>query len=90
MQGKYLHCDGYSGYKKLEDAALCGYLVHAKRKFHEVWKINQSNEDAKCGEAYIQKFFPIESKADKMDYDYAQRLSLRQTKSKAILNEFYT
>ncbi len=31
--GTYLQCDGYSGYKKLEDKTLCGCLVHADRKF---------------------------------------------------------
>lgn len=51
--GIYLHCDGYSGYKKLEGVTLCGCLIHAKRKFHEAWKINESNEDAKWGESYI-------------------------------------
>ena len=34
-KGTYLHCDGYSGYKKLENNTLCVCLVHAKRKFHE-------------------------------------------------------
>lgn len=38
-EGTYLHCDGYSGYKKLKNVTLCGCLVHAKRKFHEAWKI---------------------------------------------------
>jgi len=31
-KGKYLHCDGYSGYKMLKNVTLCGCLVHAKRK----------------------------------------------------------
>lgn len=43
--GTYLHCDGYAGYKKLEGITLCGCLVHAKRKFHEAWKVNQINLD---------------------------------------------
>mgnify|MGYP002742737945 CR=1 FL=1 len=45
--GTYLHCDGYVGYKKLVGKMLCGYLVHAKRKFHEAYEINKSNEYAK-------------------------------------------
>ena len=48
-QGKYLHCDGYGGYKKLKDITLCGCLVHAKRKFHEAFIAGQSNENAKIG-----------------------------------------
>lgn len=88
-KGKYLHCDGYGGYKKLEGVTLCGCLVHAKRKFHEAWKVNEKSEDAKQGEAYIQKLFSIEDFADKQKLSYEQRLSLRQKESLNILNEFY-
>lgn len=87
--GTYLHCDGYSGYKKLEGVTLCGCLVHAKRKFHEAWKINESNEDAKLGEAYIQKLFSIEHKADAQNYSIEERFDLRQKESKMVLEEFY-
>ena len=47
LKGMYLHCDGFSGNKKLTDKILCGCLVHAKRKFHEASKINPDNEAAK-------------------------------------------
>lgn len=87
--GKYLHCDGYSGYKKLEGITLCGCLVHARRKFHEAWKIGGSNEDAKCGETYIQNLFALESRADKLDYTFRERLEMRQTESKTVLDDFY-
>ena len=89
-EGTYLHCDGYSGYKKLENVILCGCLVHAKRKFHEAWKVNQSNEEAKRGEVYIQKLFAIENKADQLGFDYEERLHLRKSESKVVLDEFYT
>ena len=89
-KGAYLHCDGYSGYKKLEGITLCGCLVHAKRKFHEAWLTNKSNEDAEQGEAYIQKLFAIERKADELGYTDEERLQLRQTESKKVLDEFYT
>lgn len=89
-KGTYLHCDGYSGYKKLEGITLCGCLVHAKRKFHEAWQAGQNNEAAKQGEAYIQKLFAIESKADQLNYTDEERLLLRNTESKAVLEEFYT
>lgn len=88
-KGTYLHCDGYAGYKKLEHTTLCGCLVHAKRKFHEAWQVNQSNETAQTGEAYIQRLFAIESKADALKYNDAQRLQLRKTESKETLDEFY-
>ena len=88
-KGTYLHCDGYSGYKKLENVTLCGCLVHAKRKFHEAWQAGQNNEEAQKGEAYIQKLFAIESKADQLGYGTDERLQLRKTESKKTLEEFY-
>lgn len=88
-KGAYLHCDGFSGYKKLRDIRLCGCLVHAKRKFHDAVKVNPDNEDAKLGETYIRKLFAIEAKADDLEMDTEQRLYLRQEESKIVLDEFY-
>lgn len=88
-KGVYLHCDGYAGYKKLSGATLCGCLVHAKRKFHEAWKINKENENAKKGEAYLQKLFLLEQRADELCYSDMQRLGLRQTESAKVIEEFY-
>lgn len=88
--GTYLHCDGYSGYKKLEGVTLCGCLAHAKSKFHEAWKINESNEDAKRGESYIQRLFSIEHKADTQNHSVEERFDLRQKESKMVLEEFYS
>ena len=87
-KGTYLHCDGYAGYKKLTDKTLCGCLVHAKRKFHEAYQVNK-NDVAKTGEEYIQKLFALESEWDKLGYDLSQRLELRNSKSKQVLEEFY-
>ena len=89
-QGKYLHCDGYGGYKKLQDVTLCGCLVHAKRKFHEAFIAGQSNENAKIGESYIKQLFAIEKIADNNNYSYEERLALRQDKSQKVINEFYS
>lgn len=87
--GKYLHCDGYSGYKKLEGVTLCGCFAHAKRKFHEAHQGNPGNEEAKRGESYIQKLFAIEHKADRKSYKAEDRLTLRQKESAKVLEEFY-
>lgn len=88
-QGKYLHCDGYAGYKKLENITLCGCLVHAKRKFNEAYKASINNDDAKIGEDYIRKLFAIESKADHLKLSLEERFVLRNTESKKVLEEFY-
>jgi len=68
--GTYLHCDGYVGYKKLVGKTLCGCLVHAKRKFHEAYEINKSNEYAKQGETYLRKLFQPETKNDLIPQKY--------------------
>ena len=88
-KGTYLHCDGYAGYKKLEDKTLCGCLVHARRKFHEALVANPDNEMAKTGEDYLLKLFAIESMADKQSLSPEERLNLRNEKSKKIIDEFY-
>lgn len=88
-KGTYLHCDGFSGYKKLTDKTLCGCLVHAKRKFHESSKINPDNEAAKKGEAYLQKLFAIEASADEKKLTLEERNTLREKQSKPVLDEFY-
>ena len=88
--GTYLHCDGYVGYKKLVGKMLCGYLVRAKRKFHEAYEINKSNEYAKQGETYLRKLFQLETKADEVELSLRERLEMRQTKSKQVLDELYS
>ena len=89
-QGTYLHCDGYQGYKLLTQATLCGCLVHAKRKFHEAWKVNPQNEAAKRAEGFIQKLFSLENRADALQMSYDKRFELRQNESKEVLDDFYT
>lgn len=87
--GKYLHCDGYSGYKKLEGITLCGCLVHAKRKFHEAIVANPDSKTAKSGESYIQKLFAVEDYATEKGMSIEERHNLRLEKSKTIFDEFY-
>jgi transposase len=89
-EGQYLHCDGWNGYKQLEDKTLCGCFVHAKRKFKDAWNINKSNDNAKIGTEYIQKLFHIEKKADDLNLDYDNRLKLRQSESAVVIKEFYS
>ena len=89
-KGTYLHCDWYTGYKKLMDKTLYGCLVHAKRKFHEAYEVNRSNEYAKQGEIYLRKLFRLEDKADESGLTLEKRLEMRKTESKQVLDEFYS
>lgn len=90
-KGRYLHCDGYSGYKILKDKILCGCWVHAKRKFHEAKKSTsgKSKDLAETGEKYIQKLFAVEKIADEKNLSFEERLVLRNSESKKIIEEFY-
>jgi transposase len=88
-KGEFLHCDGYAGYKKIKDKTLCGCFAHAKRKFHEAYKINKNNHEAKKCEEYISKLFALEHKADDASYSLEERLLMRQTESSKLIEEFY-
>ena len=88
-QGTYLHCDGYAGYKKLEEITLCGCLVHAKRKFHDAVEAGSNVEIAKTGENYIRKLFSLEKKSNTEEYTIEEIYAIRQKESKEVLEEFY-
>ena len=81
-KGTYLHCDGYTGYTKLMDKTLCGCL--------EAYEVNRSNEYAKQGETYLRKLFRLENKADESGLTLEKRPEMRKTKSKQVLDEFYS
>ena len=72
------------------DKTLCGCLVHAKRKLHEAYEVNRSNEYAKQGETYLRKLFGSEDKADESGLTLGKRLEMRKTESKQVLDEFYS
>ena len=86
-KGKYLQCDGYTGYKKVNNVELCGCWVHARRKFHDAVKTN--NKLAAEGEMYINKLFAIEHNADDAGMTFEQRQLLRNNISKQELEKFY-
>ena len=56
-------------------------LCPCKRKFHEAYKINKNNHEAKKCEEYISKLFALEHKADDASYSLEERLLMRQTES---------
>ena len=63
--GTYLHCDGYVGYKKLENITFYSDLVFAKRKFNKTLIALPNSEIAKTGENDLHKIFALEDYADK-------------------------
>ena len=86
--GTYLCCDGYAGYRKLEDTKLCGCYAHLRRYFHDSYKVAGDEYAKKCID-YLGQLFTCERYADEKCYSTAQRLEMRQEKYPAILDAFY-
>jgi len=87
----YLHCDGYSAYKKLpEDVKLVGCWAHARRKFDEALNCldesQRKDSKAQLGFNYCQKLFAIERKIK--DLSQEERFNKRQELAKPVLDEF--
>jgi transposase len=83
-----LVCDDYSGYKALfKQQAIqeAGCWAHARRKFFEAHKLNQS-ETAKEALNRIQQLYELERQGAQLDQQ--QRHLLRQTQNAPLLQEF--
>jgi hypothetical protein len=83
-----LVCDDYSGYKALfkqQKINEAGCWAHARRKFFEAHKLNQS-EIAKEALHRIQQLYEVERQGALLDQQ--QRYRLRQDTSAPLLQEF--
>ncbi len=87
--GTYLSCDGYAGYRKLEDTKLCGCYAHLRRYFHDSYKVSSDEYSKKCID-YLGQLFAYERYADDKSYSAEERLKMRQEKYPSILESFYT
>ncbi len=86
--GNYLCCDGYVGYRKLEDIKLCGCYAHLRRYFHDAYKVADNAEAKQCLD-YLSQLFAYERFAEEQRYSAEQRLQMRNEKYPAILEQFY-
>ena len=86
----FLHCDGYSGYKNIENAIIVQCFAHARRKFDEALKCLKESErktsKSMIGFEYCNKLFEIEKSIKEMTPE--EKLEKRQELSKPILDEF--
>jgi transposase len=83
-----LVCDDYAGYKALfkqQNINEAGCWAHARRKFFEAHKLNQS-EIAKEALHRIQALYELERQGAALTLQERQRL--RQSSSQALLKEF--
>ena len=80
--------DDYSGYKASFKPGVvieAGCWAHARRKFFEAYKLNQS-QIGKQALAWIAKLYDIEREVK--DLSEKDRLAMRQARSKPLLAEF--
>jgi hypothetical protein len=76
----YHHCDGYSGYNKMEDVTRCVCWAHLRRKFVEVIPDKRKNDtpltNAEIGREYCTQLFKIEEELAELSPPdrYKQRL----------------
>ena len=95
----YLHCDGYSGYNKLENTKRVGCWAHVRRKFLESLEAQSDKTDfstvAGQGFLYIEKLFSLEHIDSKKPLE-CSKLSLadiseiREKQSKKLISEFFS
>ena len=87
----YLHTDGYHAYHNLNlGVTSVGCLVHARRKFYDVIKLNKkdgANQNAAKAVGYFTKLFKTEDALAKKSVEerYQKRLELE----KPILDELF-
>ena len=85
-----LQTDGYSGYHGVvaqEDITAMGCWAHARRKFHDVYKVGQQEGVASKALEIIGKLYTIEAEIKNMTPDI--QLQTRQERSKPIVDAFY-
>ena len=87
----YIHADGYPGYHKLgENFTVVGCWAHCRRRFTEAVEVlkkeERKNSNAAKGLDFCNKLYKIEDEIE--DFSYADKLKVRQEKSKQMLDAF--
>jgi hypothetical protein len=91
----YLHCDGFIGYKKLEEfgVIIVECWVHARRKFADALKLlpkdSRIDSRAAIGVKYCDALFKLERKYDKEGLTHEERKMRRERESKPVADEFF-
>ncbi|MCM1525549.1 MAG: IS66 family transposase [Ruminococcus sp.] len=94
----YLHCDGWSGYDKVEHIKRVGCLVHLRRYFVNALDIQEDKKDystdAGKGFLLIDKIFKAErvdpgKPAEKIKYTEDEIAEIRKNIQPKLLKEFF-
>ena len=85
----YIHCDGWTGYDKVEHGKRVGCWAHVRRKFKEAIDVQSDKKDyttvAGQGFLKIEKLFSIEHEIQDVD----KIGDIRREKSKEAAEEFF-
>ena len=90
----YLHCDGWTGYDKVENAKRCGCWAHLRRYFLNALDVQEDKTDystiAGLGFLMIEKIFSFEKPAkEKSEYTFEEIAENRKKKSADMVKEFF-
>lgn len=88
----FVHCDGYSGYNKLEEVIRVGCLAHLRRKFFEAIPADRnkvvSKIPAEIGYNYCNQLFELERQFKDMTAE--QRKEARLEQEVPVLKAFWS
>ena len=94
----YLHCDGWSGYDKVENAKRCGCWAHLRRYFVNAFEVQQDRRDFStlAGQALlkIREIFKVErldpeKPSEKTEFTLDEIAELRREKSTLLVADFF-
>ena len=90
----YLHCDGWTGYDKVENAKRCGCWAHLRRYFLNALDVQEDKTDystiAGQGFLMIEKVFSLEkTPGKKSEYTLDEIAEIRKEKSAQAVQEFF-
>lgn len=90
----YLHCDGWTGYDKVENAKRCGCWAHLRRYFLNALDVQEDKTDystiAGQGFLMIEKIFSLEKPPkEKSEYTIEEIAEIRKKKSADKVKEFF-
>lgn len=88
----FLHCDGFGGYRKLEEqgVTLCGCWAHARRKFHDALKASGATSQTslpQVGLDFCNQLFELQ-KAKNLALDEENSAKIREEQKELVL-KFY-
>ncbi|MGX7014853.1 IS66 family transposase [Vagococcus silagei] len=83
----FLHCDGYSAYRSVDNVILVNCWAHVRRKFFEAKDSTSKKTPAAQGVEYCDKLFQIEKEIKGLPSD--EKYQKRLERSQPILNDFW-